>query len=408
MAEPDNNTLNLEDLTPSKPVGEPAKARQSQAAAEANAAVSASASTNTNVLATEPTSSSGAVEASSPTLSMTDMGVAADAHLHLPAMDHSQPVMPVSTDAPKATDPIHIPAVAAVTQAKTATTASATPTPEPEPLLNLSPVTASNEGTASIFTETYSWLGDLAQRLRLRKWINRHTLSYLLIGLVSIGIFLLVFNFPVIQANLHYRFSKPKATPSATAEPTAQTTAVAPGSVVIVPKISVNAPIQFPPTLDESQIQLSLRDGVAHYAGTALPGQQGNVVLFGHSSNDWWEPGNYKFVFALLDRLAAGDTVQINYESRKYVYQVTNSVVVAPTDFSVIQATPEPTLTLITCTPPGTSWKRLVVHAKQIEPAATKTQPKAAQVSPQQLSNLPGDAPQSVWTKITNYFQKLF
>lgn len=403
MAEPDNNTLNLEDLTPSKPVGEPAKARQSQAAAEANAAVNATPSPSPASTEVDGVQSPAPSAASDPTLSMTDLGVASDAHLQLPPMKPIQSAQPSPELPPK---PAQAPAPTPASPPQAA--APAVEVPEPEPLLNLSPATATPEGSSSIFTETYSWLGDIAQRLHVRKWINRHTLSYLLIGLVSIGIFLLVFNFPVIEANLHYRFTKPQATPSATVQPTTQTAAVGAAPVVIVPKISVNAPIQFPPTLDESQIQLSLRDGVAHYAGTALPGQQGNVVLFGHSSNDWWEPGNYKFVFALLDRLAAGDTIQINYQSKKYVYQVTDSVVVVPTDFSVIQATPDPTLTLITCTPPGTSWKRLVVHAKQIEPSVTKSEPKAAQVSPKQLTNLPGDAPQSVWTKITNYIQKLF
>ena len=66
------------------------------------------------------------------------------------------------------------------------------------------------------------------------------------------------------------------------------------------------------------------------YSGTANPGENGNAVFFGHSSNDIWEKGNYKFVFVLLEKLAVGDQYEIHYQSRKYIYTVEQTRVVEP------------------------------------------------------------------------------
>ncbi|MDF2461603.1 MAG: putative sortase, partial [Candidatus Saccharibacteria bacterium] len=139
-------------------------------------------------------------------------------------------------------------------------------------------------------------------------------------------------------------------------------------NTISIPKINVKAPVNYEPSVQEAAIQKSLETGVVHYGNTQKPGEIGNVAIFGHSSNDWWEPGNYKFVFVLLDKLAPGDKITVDYQSKRYVYEVTGSRVVEPTEVSVLNRTPTPTLSLITCSPPGTSLKRLVVTAKQISP----------------------------------------
>ena len=192
--------------------------------------------------------------------------------------------------------------------------------------------------------------------------------------LTAVGIFallLLAFKAPVIINQIHY----------ATASPQVVSTLPVAGSVIpsestlSIPKINVHAPLIDVSGRNEANVQKGLESGVIHYDGTAEPGQAGNSVYFGHSSNDWWEPGNYKFVFVLLDKLAVGDKFTIDYQSKRYTYEVTASKVVEPNDLSVLAQTAEPTVTIITCTPPGTSWKRLVVTAKQTDPApGTQTQ----------------------------------
>lgn len=207
--------------------------------------------------------------------------------------------------------------------------------------------------------------------------------------LTAAGVFLLLLillKSPVILTQLQYVFDKPNPSPAA------QTvaTSIVPGDPTInIPKINVFSPVVYEPSITEGNVQKALESGVVHYGNTPMPGQPGNSVIFGHSSNDWWEPGNYKFIFGLLDKLAPGDRFSVDYQSQRYIYEVSSTKVVPPTDVSVLNPTAEPTMTLITCTPPGTSLKRLIVTAKQVDPAPTL---RTAAATPQEVakSGLPG------------------
>jgi len=213
--------------------------------------------------------------------------------------------------------------------------------------------------------------------------------------LSAIGSFiflLVVFKSQIIFSQLKYLTSKPQTNSSSVAATTAS--AVIPAAPTIsIPKINVNAPVVYEQSIQENDILTALQNGVVHYGTTPVPGQGGNMVIVGHSSNDWWEAGNYKFVFVLLDKLVVGDQFSINYQSHRYVYQVTNVEVVAPTDLAVLNQTSTPTATLITCTPPGTSWKRLVVQAKQISPDPSLATPAPASQTGGGALALPGNAP---------------
>lgn len=253
--------------------------------------------------------------------------------------------------------------------------------------------------------EPTTFLGKIARKLHLKTILSHKNIKYAGIGIASFAIFLFVFNFQTLSAQLGYWLNPPKpqapiaqSLPATEVAVTAaeQPEAVTGGDVIIIPKLNLaNVPVIFETSVAEASIQKSLQSGVVHYAGTALPGERSNAVIVGHSSNDWWEPGNYKFVFALLEKMAVGDQIQINYKQKKYVYEVTGSKVVEPTEISVLQPTSEPQLTLITCTPPGTSWKRLVVTAKQIQPLPSVPKIATATTTPaadQELA-LPGSAP---------------
>lgn len=260
--------------------------------------------------------------------------------------------------------------------------------------------------------------GKIALTLKLDQIFSARNRRYMGVSLVSFLVFLLIFNFQTLSVQLGYFLNPPQpSAPVATESPTPSNAPASlaeaaetapPGDIISIPKIKVqNTPIIFEQSISEQAIQKSLENGVVHYAGTALPGERSNIVIVGHSSNDWWEPGNYKFIFALLEKLNAGDQIQVNYRQKKYVFEVTNLKVVEPTEISVLQPTAEPQLTLITCTPPGTSWKRLIVTAKQISPLPNAV-PKQADnqnqtpTSTQQIS-LPGNAP-SLIDQIKSWF----
>ena len=228
----------------------------------------------------------------------------------------------------------------------------------------------------------------------------------LLVGVITFALVLLAVKAPILLNQISYLTNgKPAAE---TPPPKASAVVVAPDPVISIPKINVIAPVIYTDNNAESIIQKHLESGVVHYAGTAEPGTNGNSVIFGHSSNDWWEPGNYKFVFVLLDKLALNDTFTVNYHSKQYVYQVTGSKVVPPTDLSVLSPTAEPTMTLITCTPPGTSWQRLVVTAKQIspEPGSEVAQGEDPSAQAAKDGTLPGNAP-GIGQRISKWWQDL-
>src|SRR5262249_31217957 len=150
------------------------------------------------------------------------------------------------------------------------------------------------------------------------------------------------------------------------------TTEVEPDPRLIIPKINVDVPIMFGVGNDHAAQQAAMAHGVAQFSipgASAMPGQVGNLVLSGHSSNGVVETGDYKFIFAPLERLTDGDVIYINYQSTRYTYRVTGREVVYPTDVqALVYPTTKPILTLITCVPLGTARQRLLMKAEQISP----------------------------------------
>jgi LPXTG-site transpeptidase (sortase) family protein len=100
---------------------------------------------------------------------------------------------------------------------------------------------------------------------------------------------------------------------------------------------------------------------IGHHRGTAGPGQNGNMVLSGHISS----PGEGA-VFHHLPDLKVGEGVIVATDERQYLYRVVDRKVVTPDEVSVMEATPDPTATLITCVPDGIYSHRLVVTARLV------------------------------------------
>jgi len=158
-------------------------------------------------------------------------------------------------------------------------------------------------------------------------------------------------------------------------------------------------------TISENTIDNALERGVVHYADTALPGQDGNVVIVGHSSNNIFNPGKYKFAFVLLSHLSSGDTFYLQKDGKRYTYQVYKKAIVNPNDVGVLGLESKPaTATLITCDPPGTSLHRLVVVGEQIDPTPAGNTAVATNNSLARSTQvLPGNAP-SLWSRLVKWF----
>lgn len=110
----------------------------------------------------------------------------------------------------------------------------------------------------------------------------------------------------------------------------------------------------------------NLKKSLIQYAPKSLPGKDGNVVIFGHSTlPQLYNSKDFKTIFTYLPSLKEGDKIYIAMQDLNYEYEIYEMFVVNPEDISVLnQLNDASYLTLITCVPPGTYWKRLVVRAK--------------------------------------------
>ncbi|AHB39949.1 TPA: sortase [candidate division WWE3 bacterium] len=211
---------------------------------------------------------------------------------------------------------------------------------------------------------------------RLTQAQPRPVLYRLGIGFVGLSLLaLLAIFYPSISNELKYRLSPPKAdaevklTPSDTQNGGKEYIVAAdPYLSIVIPKIGANAKIiKDVNPLDSREYQKALTEGVAHARGTALPGQIGNVFLFAHSSDNFLNANRYNAVFYLLNKMEKGDKIYLIFNRRKFEYTVTETKIVSADEISYMESESETAkVTLMTCWPAGTTFKRLVVVAEML------------------------------------------
>ena len=112
-----------------------------------------------------------------------------------------------------------------------------------------------------------------------------------------------------------------------------------------------------------------LKKNAIHYPGSALPGSYGNGVIFGHSAlPQLYTKDNPLTIFNPLLKVKVGDSILVKFDGVNYVYVVKDTKEVTPDQVSVMsQRFDRMEITLITCVPLGTYWRRFVVHAELIK-----------------------------------------
>jgi sortase A len=104
-----------------------------------------------------------------------------------------------------------------------------------------------------------------------------------------------------------------------------------------------------------------LKKGVGQHIGSTNPGENGNLVLAGHDDV-------FGEVFRDLDKLQPGDQVILYTMQRQFIYLVTETRIVEPSQVEVMNPTSDPTVTLISCYPYMIDNQRIVVFAKLQNP----------------------------------------
>jgi sortase A len=231
--------------------------------------------------------------------------------------------------------------------------------------------------------------------VKIRK--SRHFVPLMAAGLTMLVFLFLQYN-RILFANVEAYVSPGNIDPANIIVDPAINVPVSKDPRLIIPKINVDVPVIYDTSPDQASQLNAMQKGVAWFGipgANSRPGQVGNTVLSGHSSNDLFDPGDFKFIFARLEQLDIDDTFYLNYDGTRYTYSVTKKEVVRPTDVDkLVYATDKPVVTLITCVPVGTAQSRLLVTAEQISPNPAVA--KAAPSTPDQSTPstaMPGNSP---------------
>jgi len=128
---------------------------------------------------------------------------------------------------------------------------------------------------------------------------------------------------------------------------------------ISIPKININNAAV---TNSDSDLTRHL----VQFNSDTVPGKDGNSIIFGHSTlPQLYDPNNYKTIFANAYKIEVGDKILVDFSNVAYRYNVESVTVVDPEDTSPLaQNFSDSFLTIITCTPPGTIWKRLIIKAR--------------------------------------------
>lgn len=117
---------------------------------------------------------------------------------------------------------------------------------------------------------------------------------------------------------------------------------------------------------------LSPDKSLGHYKNTGLPGEIGTSFIYGHSVLPiFYNPKNYKAIFSTIHKLDEGDEFSVNYNNNEFKYKIVAKRILKPTEVNPLaKINPDylgkSNMTLMTCYPPGTKEKRLMVDAELI------------------------------------------
>lgn len=135
---------------------------------------------------------------------------------------------------------------------------------------------------------------------------------------------------------------------------------------ISIPAIDIALPIEQAVVRGETWDFSVFRQEAAHLELTAYPGEGSNVVIGAHYELENFIPGP----FIALDTLAIGDRISLQYEGRTYVYAVSETLEVHPSEIAVAYPTEQEMLTLLTCYSydgQGIYARRYVVRAPLVE-----------------------------------------
>ena len=133
-----------------------------------------------------------------------------------------------------------------------------------------------------------------------------------------------------------------------------------------IAEIGLDLPVSNPDTRDLEDLDAVLKDGPARYVDSALLGEKGNVLIFGHSSHLPVVHNQMYKAFNKIPDLSAGDTITIEGGGKEFLYRVT-SVTKVDADEGIIDLSKDgQKLTIVTCDTLTGKSARFVLEAEFI------------------------------------------
>lgn len=182
------------------------------------------------------------------------------------------------------------------------------------------------------------------RRNRILLWIER--------GLTAVGTSCLLWVAMSSISALEYQTTHAIDEPESPRVSSASPATSDPIGQLSIPRLGLSAVVA------EGDDDRTLRVAVGHLPDTPFPWENGNTALAGHRDT----------FFRALRRIRLGDEIELATPHGTFRYQVTRQSVVDPTDLSVLEPSPMPVLTLITCYPfnfIGAAPQRFVVRAQR-------------------------------------------
>lgn len=128
--------------------------------------------------------------------------------------------------------------------------------------------------------------------------------------------------------------------------------------VVEIPSVSLEVPLY------SDTSELHLNRGAGLIPGMARPGSAGNVGVAGHRDG----------YFRSLRNVKVGQLIEVRTRAAHYRYRVSSLTTVPSTDARLLEPTPQPAITLVTCYPfyfVGNAPQRFVVRGVLIQSEET-------------------------------------
>ena len=133
-----------------------------------------------------------------------------------------------------------------------------------------------------------------------------------------------------------------------------------------IPTINISAPVVIGESADNTILEENLNRGPVYYPGSVLPGENGQIVILGHSAPPNWPHIKYDWVFSDIEKLNSGDKIILYFNNTKYIYIVkTKNIIKAGQDIGNVGLSgTNNILTIISCWPPGKNYQRITVSAE--------------------------------------------